>query len=227
MILLMILFHLNYSLTQIFGSEIINFSDSFWQILGKTSALGFMIISWISFFLAREKYGDKITNRYFKYAGILGLLALSISLVTAVFIPEQIILFGILHLFAVSFALLPLLAKSEYYSWVLALWIICVSFIFPLQVSNQFLFPLWLTSSGFYSADYYPLFPYLWYLLWWFFLAKCMRRYDIFTYFWVNRPLVWVERLLSYMWKRSLLLYLIHQPIIITILYVLFKYIFV
>jgi len=35
-----------------------------------------MIISGVSFFLAREKYGDEIRKKYIKYAGILALIAL-------------------------------------------------------------------------------------------------------------------------------------------------------
>jgi uncharacterized membrane protein len=225
MILLMILFHLNYSLTHIFNSEIINFSGSFWYVIGRVAALGFMIISGVSFFLAREKYWVNITKKYLKYAGILSILALSISLITAFLIPEQLILFGILHLFAVSFMLLPIFAKTEYYSWIIAMMLIVWGSLFSLQTQSQILFPLWWTTVGFYSADYYPLVPYFWYILWGFFIGKCLRYFEMFRYFSVNRELIWWEKLLSSMWKKSLLLYLVHQPIIIVTLYVFFKYI--
>jgi len=120
-IVLMILFHLNYSLVNIFNSEIINVSQSFWFVVGKIAALGFMIISGISFYLAKQKYSEQdLRNKYFKYAGTLCLIALGISLGTYFIIPEQLILFGILHLFALSFFLLVFVSKLGYYSGIVA-----------------------------------------------------------------------------------------------------------
>jgi len=224
-IVLMILFHLNYSLVNIFGSEIINFSQYFWYIVGKISALGFMIISWVSFYLAKQKYSEQdLRNKYFKYAWVLALIALGITLVTYFFIPEQLILFGILHLFAVSFFLLVFVSKLGYYCGIVAGMLIFLWLIFPVSVENRFLFPFWFTHSEFYSADYYPLIPYFWYILWWYFIALLSDRYNFLRYLRVERDLYFVEALTARIGKYSLIIYLIHQPIIITLLYIMLRF---
>lgn len=110
-IVLMILFHLNYSLVHIFDSEILTISESFWYVLGKISALSFIAIAGFSYFLAEKKYAEKTKHKYVRYALILGIFAGMISIVTYVFFPEQFIAFGILHFFAVSFLLLPWITK--------------------------------------------------------------------------------------------------------------------
>jgi len=70
-IVLMVVFHLNYSLVNIFGIESLNFSELLWYILGKIAALGFMTIAGISFSLAEKKYGKNIWEKYWKYAFVL------------------------------------------------------------------------------------------------------------------------------------------------------------
>lgn len=70
-IVLMVLFHLNYSLVNIFGIEFLNFSEIFWYILGKISAIGFITIAGISFFLAEKKYGKDLWKKYWKYSVVL------------------------------------------------------------------------------------------------------------------------------------------------------------
>ncbi len=222
-ILLMILFHLNYSLVYIFENNILNFSETFWFVLGKTSALWFMIISGVSFFLAREKYGDEIRKKYIKYAGILALIALWITIWTALFMSSQLIVFGILHLFAVSFFLLPFIAKLEYFSGFLAIILIASWAVFPLMTNIWWLFPVGIISPEFYSADYYPLIPYFWYILLWFFVWKCMQKYKLFRYLSLWREMNALEKVLRYMGRNSLVIYVLHQPIIIASLCILFS----
>lgn len=62
-ILLMVLFHINYSLVNIFGIEFFNFSELFWYIVGKISAIGFIFIAGISFFLAGEKNMEYLSGK--------------------------------------------------------------------------------------------------------------------------------------------------------------------
>jgi len=112
----MVLFHFNYSLVNIFGIEILNFSEIFWYILGKIAAIGFISIAGMSFFLAGQKYGKKVKEKYWKYSIVLALLSGVISLGTYIFFPEEYIRFGILHFFALSFFLLPFFARFRYWN---------------------------------------------------------------------------------------------------------------
>lgn len=223
-IVLMVLFHLNYSLVHIFESEILNISDSFWYILGKISALGFINISGASYYLASQKYSNKkLTKKYIHYSLILALCAGSITLVTAVFIPSQIILFGILHFFALSFLLLPFITRTKLRIYIIMLFLWIFYFLTQETVNSWFLFPAWFVPKGFYSADYYPLIPYFGVILLWFLWAEFLAKKNLIHFFHISREMTLWEKILSQAGKHSLLIYLIHQPVILTVLFLIFS----
>ena len=70
-IVMMVVFHLNYSLVNIFSIDILNFSDNFWYIVGKSSAILFIVIAGFSFFLSEKKSPEKIVRKYFLYMLVL------------------------------------------------------------------------------------------------------------------------------------------------------------
>ncbi len=219
-ILLMILFHLNYSLVNIFELDFLNFSESFWYVLWRVSALWFMMISGGSFYLASQKYSAaQLQKKYLKYAWVLAVIAIGITLVTYVFAREQLILFGILHLFAVSFFLLPFMVRFRYWVFISLVVVLVIWLLFDTQTELRYLFPLWFYSSDFRSADYYPLMPYFWYVLAWYVLAQMLEKYNLMQVFALNRKLIFPEKILSWLGKRSLIIYIIHQPIIIAALW--------
>ena len=82
--------------------------------------------------------------------------------------------------------------------------------------SVPFLFPLGLPGPGFYSADYFPLIP--WIFLFWagLFLWRFLRPYAEETVRgWpACRPLVWLGR-------HSLWVYLLHQPVLLGFIFLL------
>lgn len=216
----MILFHLNYSLVHIFFSEILNFSEYFWYILWRAAAITFIFVAWVSYYLAEKKYGDQIYKKYLRYALILALFAIIISLWTYFFFPEQLIVFGILHFFALSFLLLPYMTRVFWKStFLLGGVIILYGIFFISTVENSYLFALGWHTRDFFSADYYPLFPWFGVLLlgysFWIFLEKYSFQW-VFS-FW--RSDSWVQKFLRFFGKNTLLVYLIHQPLIIAILF--------
>jgi len=220
----MILFHLNYSLVYVFWIEALNFSEPFWYILWKIAALWFMTISGVSFFLASQKYSQReLRAKYLRYATILWAVAIGISWFTYAFIPEQIILFGILHFFALSFLLLPYITGTTVWSIISFFTILGFFYFISNPVETHYLFWLWFYHKDFYSADYYPLIPYLLYILLWYFWARMLHKYRLLHIFRINRELIFIEKLLSYMWKKSLLIYLAHQPILITLIWLALK----
>ena len=153
-IVLMVLFHLNYSLVHIFDLEILNFSESFWFFLGKISALSFIFLAGFSCFLAEQKYGKEVQKKYLRYAVILWCFALLISFFTYFLFPEQFIAFGILHFFALSFLLLPYFTRFWYWLISLAGAIILSGAYFLPVVESALFFPLGFRTADFFSADY-------------------------------------------------------------------------
>jgi len=227
-IVLMVVFHFNYSLIHIFWVEFLNFSEIFWFTVWKTAALWFMTIAGISYFLASRKYPpSELRKKYMKYAAVLWVIALWISGITYLIIPDQLILFGILHFFAISFLILPVITRNFIVTSASLIFIIWVWNFIPEWVESEYLFPFWFVSPNFSSADYYPIIPYLWMILMWYIVWVLGEKYWYMKLFHVSRSLNTLEKLFSNIWKKSLLIYLIHQPVIILSLYIFMELLFV
>lgn len=151
---------------------------------------------------------------------IISAAAVLISLVTGVLLPalgiEGLqIWFGILHLFGLSMLLYGLFTALP--RWTAAL-TAAVLFVLYLSMtatlgsgwSNALLSTMaGLPTRGFFSADYYPLFPYFLLFLAGTFLGPAVRDHRLPTWFYTLRlrPVEWVGR-------HSLWVYLVHQPLI-------------
>ena len=218
-IIMMVLFHLNYSLVNIFSSNVLNFSEIFWFYIWKIAAILFISIAGISFYLAEKKYWKYIYRKYFRYALALSCIALLISICTYLYFPEQYIRFGIIHFFALSFFILPLFIRFGYMNIILWAWIILSWLFISEPISNEYLYWLWFIYPGFSSADYYPLIPYFWVILIWYALWYVLDRFSGLIIFQKKGQKNKLEKALIFSWRKSLLIYLIHQPIILGVIY--------
>jgi uncharacterized membrane protein len=215
---LMMLFHLNYSLVEIFHITLLNSYPFFWYLLWKASAILFITIAWLSFALAEKKYWDAVVQKYVKEIFKLLCIALCINIITYFIIPSELIVFWIIHFFTLSFALLLLIYKLKYFNLILGIMCLIIGYNFTKTVTTEYIFFLWFIYPGFYSADFYPLFPYFWYMI--FGYIGGLLLYDIKKMHLLHgerRDVL--SRVLSFTWKNSLLLYIIHQPIIIWIIF--------
>ena len=227
-ILNMIVFHILFDLKYIFGVEIPWFGNDatlWWQTIG---CMVFMMISG-----SLSGSSRKLLKR-----GII-LLALGIlfSLVSWLTFPEALIAFGILHFFGVAMILtsiiLPLLKRIPqwpgfcislilffisrliYYGYILLPFVGKV--LIPSEIyRTEFLFFLGFPYKGFISSDYFPILPWYFAFLAGYFLFKIIikegdKRYLHFNF----QPINFVGR-------HSLLIYIIHQPIILIICFILF-----
>jgi len=214
-IVMMVIFHIQYSLQNLFGVDITFIPDFFWFYFGKISALLFISIAWISYFLAERKYWDAIYKKYFKYSWILAFFALLISIWTYFFMPSQFIVFWILHFFALSFLILPYITKLKWWTFPLAIIIIIYGVFFIKVVDSQFLFPLGFMYPWFKSADYYPFFPYFWVMLLWYSGALFPMKYNYLEKILKKKsPNSKFESGLIWSGKHALIIYIVHQPII-------------
>lgn len=163
----MMLFHTNYMIEEIFGIWLLHRSPLLWEILWRVVAITFIVVAGISFFLSVQKRNmNQMVRNTVRRFMILTTIALVISFVTYVFFYEQRISFGIIHFFAVATLLgLPFIRLG---SWNMLVGILCLIFGYCMNlisVDSDFFIPLGLISFDYYSADYYPLFPWFGYYL--------------------------------------------------------------
>lgn len=130
-----------------------------------------------------------------------------------------IVWFGVLHLLGICMMLYPLFRRLPTVPLaVLAVGIILIGYaITGIVVESPLLFPFGLISRGFYSSDYFPIFP----QLGWFLLGVVLGR----TVYAEKRTLLpgraqgfLLSRFFCWCGRQSLFIYLLHQPILYAIL---------
>ena len=228
MILFHILFDLNY-----FNIANINTNIGLIRIYGYFTASLFVFIAGVSVFLSSERAKfslskEKYLLKYFKRGLFLLSLGLLITTATWIFIGSGTIVFGILHLLGISIIISPFFIRFKKYNFFIGIFVITIGFFFSQLTGPFYLIPLGITPEWFYSLDYEPLFP-------WFgvfllgiaigakfypggkrqfektgFIKEESRKKQDGFYF--------LSEGLEYCGKHSLLIYLIHQPVIILIL---------
>lgn len=228
-ILLMVLYHAGYDLVAIFGVDIPFFFSSQMNLMRDIMAGSFILISGLSCRLSHSN-----TRRGLMTFGF----GMGMTLVTYMIIPDQIILFGVLHCLGVCMLLFSALRRVLDRINALAGAGACV-ILFNLTYSVPrgmigglayrfalprawyeagLFFPLGFPSPSFFSSDYYPLIP-------WAFLFLCgaylgiplaARRFPAAFYRSHAAPLAFAGR-------HTLLIYLLHQPLIYGAMTLFFK----
>ncbi len=126
-----------------------------------------------------------------------------------------IIYFGVLHCLGLCMILWVIFRKCPW--WLLAVLGIAIAalglYFDTITVENPWLFPLGLATKEFSSSDYFPLFPNLGYFLLGAALGKTLYRKKESLLPKINQrnPIL---RLLQWMGRQSLWIYLLHQPIL-------------
>jgi uncharacterized membrane protein len=201
-IILMVVFHFVYDLNEFLGIDI-DYASTFWFSVGKAAALLFIFVSGISSCLGRNS-----TKRGFTVLGF----GMIISIATYFFDTSEYVRFGILHFLGVSMLLSYLLKKlSKSYLLMIAIASVLMGvWANSVNVATFLLLPFGFMYVGFCTMDYYPLFPYL-----------AVFIVGILTYktFYENgKSFIQSEhnfRGIRFISKHSLLIYIVHQPILI------------
>lgn len=206
-ILFMVVFHLVYDLKEFAGVDI-DYQAPLWFFIGKASALLFIFISGLSSGLSRSpvKRGVKVL-----FWGMV------VTAATYLVMRDEYIRFGILHFLGVAMILSPILVRFPQWSLgVLAGASILLGIWFKEQVlKTSLLLPLGLMYEGFKTLDYYPLFPYLAVTI------AGILTYKTFYAKSANRNIPFLSKIelkskmIQWVSRKSLGIYLVHQPILL------------
>jgi len=210
-IILMSLFHLLYDLSEFYDFAI-DYTTGIVDLIGLTSALMFITLTGISSALSRNNLKRGLKILFF---------ALVITILTYIYDSATYINFGILHLIGISILLYGFFKKlSTPLLILLGVLIIIIGNLFDnITVKTNFLVPFGLTGSYYAALDYYPLFPYFGVFLLGMALKNILYREkrSVFNFSLpVNNPI-------NTLGQHSLFIYLIHQPLILTVLFLLKK----
>ena len=219
----MVFYHAFYSMADIFGMELGRTLLNFFMPAEPFFAGLFILISGIASRLTRSnvKRGAKLL--------IVAVLLTAATLLLTLFGINQVIWFGILHMLAVSmlaFALLQPLCDKIHPGVGMA--VCAVLFLITMHIGEgylgfsfarlnipqalidlPFLFPVGIHNSLFSSADYFPVFPWIFVFFFGAFLGvyardgkfpKCFYRSHI--------------RAFSVVGRYALPIYIVHQPVI-------------
>ena len=194
----------------------------FWNLFAYATATTFIVLVGISLSLSYSRVRKWKKQRIWKKYIERGLKILSwgliITAVTYLLMDSGYILFGVLHLIGLSIILsVPFLNFKELNLWLGGLLIFLGIFTKTFTVDFSWLVWLGLMPQNFFSVDYFPLLPWFGVVLTGIYLGKIFYPDG-------KRMLKIKERksgMLSYLGKHSLIIYLIHQPILIGLLYLL------
>jgi uncharacterized membrane protein len=224
-ILMMILFHTVFDLS-FFGISAVEVSSGFWKYFAYATASLFLLIVGVSLTISHARAtaslsGHRLTLKFvYRGAGIF-LLGLLVTVVTFLYLHEGYIVFGILHLIGISVMISPLFFRFKKYNLVWGLLFIITGYFLAMIDGPAWLLPFGIHPATFWSVDYEPVFPWTGIVLFGMGIGEYLYPGGVRKFAIPNIPSFFVEPL-AFLGKHSLMIYLIHQPLIILLLAVIF-----
>lgn len=216
-ICLVMLYHFVFDLT-FFTAIPVNVGSWSWRLVALTGASLFVFTSGLSIAWAYYTNPHNAKSRLHRRSIILLAIACCISLITWVAFPEEPIFFGILHCLSMCGFLAPFFFRFGMINIIFGIAIIASSFLIEtIHSKHLWLLPFGITPMHFYTLDYFPLIPWFGLFLWGITFAHCMQHYQ--KYVSTPQPNTKIIKTLTFLGKRTLMLYLIHQPIIFLLLF--------
>lgn len=229
-VIAMIVYHTMWDLVYLFGVSVPWFKTDMGFLFQQSICWSFVLISGFCWHLGKKKI---------KRSVIVLACSLVLTAVTAIVMPEQIILHGVLSL--IGTAMLVTIPLDKIFKKVHPLWGIVISFLLFLltyDVNNGFvgiaghkLFELpenlyintvtaffGFPHDAFYSSDYVPILPWIFVFFIGYFIYALLERKNKLKFLskFTCKPIEFIGR-------HSLEFYMAHQPIIFGILFLIFK----
>ncbi len=223
-IIMMIIFHLIFDLVY-FDKYNFNLNSGFLPYFARVTAIIFIFLVGISLTLSfsraekKQKTKKKLYVKYLKRGLMIFSWGLIITLMTWIFLREEFIMFGVLHFIGISIILAYPFLKLKF--WNLLIGILFISLGMCLRnFTFDFSWLVWLGFKPhyFHTIDYFPIFPWFGIILFGLFFGNLLysdhaRRFkirDLSAFSFI--------RFFCFLGRYSLLVYLIHQPILIMLI---------
>lgn len=225
-IIMMITFHLLYNLNY-FSYIQVNVFTGGWELLGKITFTLFLFLVGVSLSLSAGRRKKENTFSFYVYLkrGLAlfswGMLITSISYFL---IPEAYIKFGILHLIGVAVIISYPLLRFRWTAIIIGAVVVIVGmFLQGYRFETPYFFWLGITPRHFTALDHFPIFPYWGIVLIGLGIGNRLYKNFVrnFRFFDIKKNLPC--HIFTFLGRHSLLIYLLHQPLLIGILLLLQK----
>jgi len=222
-IILMIIFNYSFALSYL---NIYSFNGGFlyWYVFPRIIGGTFIFIAGLSLTLMYNQIKNKgqVHKKFFSRGLRIFGYGILITIITFLTFPQAFVIFGILHFIGISIILGSFFLKFKKLNLFLGLLIIASGF-FLQNFRFDFNWFLWLgfIPNDFYTFDYFPILPWFGVTLIGIFFGNLLYKNgkrnfkvrDISNNYLIN--------FLSFLGRKSLTIYLIHQPLLILILLIL------
>lgn len=229
-IVYVVIYHLLYDLDAIFGTSVPFLYSSWMQWLHYMCLFSLIVVSGIC---------TGFSKNIFQRGSLYFVLGFLFTVFTGIIMPDEVVVFGVLSFFGSSMIvyglIAPLVDKIPWILRVLGYGLLYVSsiqfaamrgfslFDFKVRLPDylyqlDYLYPIGICSSSFQSSDYFPMIPWFFLFLIGTALSKpvIQKKLPSGFYKWRNPILAWLG-------KKSLWIYLFHQPIIYIVLKIIFS----
>jgi uncharacterized membrane protein len=221
-IVLMFGFHLTWDMASLDLVQV-NMGRGPWPWFSRVISTMFLSLAGISMVISDSRRGETPAWRKYLLRGakILG-LAMVVSLVTYFVLPDSFVVFGILHLIGFSvIAALPFLQRRR--RWIsliagLAL-LVAGSYVNRQVALHPWLIWLGINQIGRSMADWYPVLPWFGMMLIGLWLGHTLYTGGERQFVLEDRSAAPVVRVLAFLGRHSLLIYVVHQPVLMGVLY--------
>jgi len=225
-IILMIFFHILYDLN-FFSITNFRIYSGIILYIARLSASIFVVLAGISLSISYSKSKNWLkTNdiilKFIKRGLKILFLGVIISVITWFYIPRGFVVFGILHFIGISIILSLIFIRYRFINIIFGLFFIIVGFYLKsLTFDFNILIPLGFIPNNFWTIDYFPLFPWFGIFLIGISIGNIIypdfkRKYEIKD---LSKNLL--VKSFCFLGRNSLLIYFLHQPIIIGIITIL------
>jgi uncharacterized membrane protein len=220
-ILMMVIFHTLFDIS-FFGIAPVNVETGFWRSFAYATATLFLLVVGCSLVVSHARAaahlsGLPLAKKFLlRGAGIfaLGLLA---TLVTWWYLREGYIVFGILHLIGVAVMLSPLFFRFRRYNLVIGVAVVVSGWLIAGLSGPAWLLPFGIQPPFFTSVDYTPLFPWFGVVLIGMGIGEFLYGGGVRHFAAPDLPAS-LAAPLTFPGRHSLVIYLVHQPLIILLL---------
>jgi uncharacterized membrane protein len=225
-IIMMILFHFLYDLNYL-NIYKLNLYSGYFLFFVYSIGTSFILLVGISLTLSYSRTKKSIKNKelalkYFKRGLKIFMLGLLITIITWIYLDEGFVVFGVLHCIGISIILAYPFLHLRYCNLLLGI-ILVISGGILKNYTFDFNWFVWLgfIPHGFYTVDYFPLLPWFGVVLIGIFIGNTLYKDHKRTFKMRNLSEFKITRFFCFLGQNSLLIYLINQPLLLSIVYVI------